>query len=463
MSPAICPFLLGEDEFGALCSDFITSRPGVRTAKSREEYRLAPWAFRRWMLSEGCSELDEGVVKVWLLHRVANATVLSVTIQANIVALFVDFLVARGLESRNPFQCLKRQHRTRRMRGIVRCLAETRSISALDAQADDPFSGPLGSQFIRYLGHLRSLGVTGGAHEVYLASFERHLRQRDITDLSLIDAALLDEWSRWQGETTEHNHRYRMLILARFFDFLAGHRVIENSPVPRLMPHRRRSLPPHIYSRTEVARILETAGALPDHRLLPHRGPTYRTFFLTLYTLGLRRSEALALRLDDIDFMRRTLTVREGKFRKGRVLPFGPRYGASLQRYVETNPLLHVAAPSAFLFPTRDSRTTHLSSKTVQPALGKILDELGIVARAETRPPGLHSFRHSFAVHRLERWHREGADLGAKLPLLSAFLGHIDLASTQVYLTMTPERLRLVGDVFERAFGRSAVAEGSYA
>ena len=48
---------------------------------------------------------------------------------------------------------------------------------------------------------------------------------------------------------------------------------------------------------------------------------------------------------------------------------------------------------------------------------------------------------------------REGADVGAKLPLLSAFLGHIDVACTQVYLTMTPERLALIGERFEKAFG----------
>jgi len=61
--------------------------------------------------------------------------------------------------------------------------------------------------------------------------------------------------------------------------------------------------------------------------------------------------------------------------------------------------------------------------------------------------------RHSFAVHRVERWHREGTDLGTRLPLLSAFMGHADVADTQVYLTMTPERLRLAGERFEREYG----------
>jgi len=174
---------------------------------------------------------------------------------------------------------------------------------------------------------------------------------------------------------------------------------------------------------------------------------------LTLYALGLRREEALNLRLSDIDFSGRSITVREGKFRKGRVLPFGPRFGDALRRFIEAHPLLRTATASNFLFPTDSNRTLRLSHKTVANTLDQILRKLDITARPGTRPPGLHSFRHSFAVHRVERWHREHVDLGAKLPLLSAYLGHKELASTQVYLTMTPERLRLVGVEFERMYG----------
>lgn len=74
---------------------------------------------------------------------------------------------------------------------------------------------------------------------------------------------------------------------------------------------------------------------LPDRPMLVYRGQTYRMLFLTLYTLGLRRGEAIDLRLEDIDFVRSALTVREGKFGRGRVLPFGPRYGAALQQYID--------------------------------------------------------------------------------------------------------------------------------
>jgi integrase len=60
--------------------------------------------------------------------------------------------------------------------------------------------------------------------------------------------------------------------------------------------------------------------------------------------------------------------------------------------------------------------------------------------------------RHAFAVHRLTRWYRAGVDLHARLPWLSAYMGHDDLLGTEVYLTATPELLSLAGDRFRRRF-----------
>lgn len=187
---------------------------------------------------------------------------------------------------------------------------------------------------------------------------------------------------------------------------------------------------------------------------MPFRGQTYRMVFLTLYTLGLRGSEALNLRLGDIDFTQHSLTIGQTKFYKGRVLPFGPRYESALRAYIDAHPLLRSSSREAFLFPTDSQRTPRLANNSAFRTLLRIIDELGITTPAETRTPCLHSFRHSFAVHWIEQWLRDGVDVMTKLPLLSAFLGHVDAAATQVYLTMTPERLRLIGERFENAVGK---------
>jgi site-specific recombinase XerD len=432
--------------------------------------------FRRWMLSSKRTVLDEDAVKAWILHRMSSArrlnyrtlgvptegvavppaTIGLVSVEANGLTRFVDFLIERGLWSANPFRSLKAKHRAKRMRGIVRRLAETRAVSALDADTDEPFQGPLGSHFRGFIEHLQSLGTTARVYERHLGSLERYLRDHRIASLAAIDRKTIDEWNHSRGAQNELNRHNRLAAVARFLTFLVGHQLIAASPVPQVMPRRRHSLLPYIYSHTEISGILKAAAMLPDRPMLMYRGQTYRMLFLTLYTLGLRRSEAIELKLEDIDLARHALTVREGKFGKGRVLPFGPRYGTALQQYVAGHPLLRKAAGDAYLFPARQSR---LSGVSLKPVLDKILRDIGVAAKSGTRRPNVHSFRHSFAVHRIERWHRERADLGAKLPLLSAFMGHVDIGSTQLYLAMTPERLRLIGDAFELAFGKKVAKE----
>jgi site-specific recombinase XerD len=62
----------------------------------------------------------------------------------------------------------------------------------------------------------------------------------------------------------------------------------------------------------------------------------------------------------------------------------------------------------------------------------------------------MHDLRHSFAVHRLTAWYREGADVQRLLPVLSTYLGHSDLEGTKIYLTMTPELLAQASMRFAR-------------
>ena len=69
--------------------------------------------------------------------------------------------------------------------------------------------------------------------------------------------------------------------------------------------------------------------------------------------------------------------------------------------------------------------------------------------------PRLHDARHTFAVHRLVAWYREGADVQTCLPLLATYLGHVNLSGTQAYLPMTPELL----DEASKRFARYALVE----
>lgn len=80
------------------------------------------------------------------------------------------------------------------------------------------------------------------------------------------------------------------------------------------------------------------------------------------------------------------------------------------------------------------------------------------IVQGEGRRPRVHDLRHTFAVHRLLRWYREGVDVQKRLGLLSTFMGHVSIYSTQVYLTITGSLLGEANKRFLNAFG--SIAEG---
>ena len=84
-------------------------------------------------------------------------------------------------------------------------------------------------------------------------------------------------------------------------------------------------------------------------------------------------------------------------------------------------------------------------------AFRKIRKKASVIRRDNSRyQPRLHDLRHTFAVHRLTAWYKEGSDVQKYLPILSEYLGHTRLSSTSVYLTMTPALLEEAGKLFQR-------------
>jgi site-specific recombinase XerD len=451
-------FLRDEEQFDALVREHIARRSQLRASTSRCGCRIRIRNFRAWWLKHGQPVVTQETMLAWMLHGLQRAKVETIALKVFALDQFMDFLVDKGHLSTNPLRDILAGHRLIGYRGIVRLLKRTGSVAAVIELFDYPFSGPLGSDCVAYLDFLAGLGKRCANHRHHLVRFERFLRKREVKAWEQIDRPLIEQWLREDKPHSGYQRRCCLLVLKDLFRFLIeGMRLID-SPVPPPGPHRRRSLPPRIFSHEEVARILEAAAKLPEHRLMPFRGRTYRMLFLMLYTLGLRISEAVNLRLNDIDFVQHSIIIGKTKFYKGRVLPFGPKFEAALQGYIAEHPLLRGCSRDAFLFQSDSNRTPHLRGDSALRTLRRIVRDLGIETPPETRQPCLHSFRHSFAVHRAEQWLREGANLEVKLPLLAAFMGHVDAAATQVYLTMTPARLQLIGDRFEAAVGRKGDA-----
>lgn len=238
--------------------------------------------------------------------------------------------------------------------------------------------------------------------------------------------------------------RYRankFSVLAGFFRYAISRRYAPSSPLPDNEPKSPSSPRPYIYSQDELRRLF---GAIDVSRrgAVQLDAPTFRALLLLLYGAGLRRGEAQRLTLSDVDLSVAVLTVRDTKFYKSRLVPIGVHLIGVLREYAAlraTRPLPQ-GNDSSFL---ANLDGTPVASGTLHGALARLLRAADITNTDGARQsPSYHAFRHSFAVNRVTTWYRQGADVQRLLPVLSTYLGHKNLTSTQVYLSMTPELLQ---------------------
>jgi integrase len=195
--------------------------------------------------------------------------------------------------------------------------------------------------------------------------------------------------------------------------------------------------------------LLALAKTLQDNGGALDRGSTYFALFALLYGLGLRVGEACRLRIKDVDLERQLLVIRETKFYKTRLVPFGPKLGAMLaqHRRQRQTALADAALDEEPLFSLRAGRP--INPGTVSQVFHALAPRLQLEIPPGVSQPRLHDLRHSFAVGALTRWYRQGLDPATKLLALSTFLGHVDVSSTALYLITTPELLEQASRRFQ--------------
>lgn len=208
---------------------------------------------------------------------------------------------------------------------------------------------------------------------------------------------------------------------------------------------------PYIFTRDEVLRLVNAAGSFQGHGIW---GQMLRTLILVLYCTGLRLGEAVRLRTQDVDLRRGTFMIHHSKGRS-RVVPFRADLAEELRRYLAACRQMvgeHDDDPAGFFLRLHGKP---LTMQTASDAIRQVLRQLGIKppsGRIGARP---YELRHAFAVHRLTAWALAGEDMHARLPWLSAYLGHQNLLGTEVYLKATPQLLGLASDRFEQHLRRA--------
>lgn len=301
----------------------------------------------------------------------------------------------------------------------------------------------------RYLSVRRSLGYdlsTSGRVLTKFASF------MDTHNEPYVTAELFLQWKQAFGAASQSTWAHRLSMVRQFAFWLHSLDTAHQVPPQSLLPSRYRRKPPYIYSEDDIRRIVREAAQLPSQNGL--RAITYPAFFGLVSVTGLRISEAIALRVGDVDLENGIINVRQGKNGRQRLLPLTECTNTYLNEYARKRDRLLAHPVDAFFV---SDEGLPLTDCAVRYNFAKVCQRLGLRAAQRFHRhgvgPRVHDLRHTFAVRVLINWYKQGNDIQAEMLKLVNYLGHQNLAHTYWYLEAVPELLALASRRVE-AYGQ---------
>lgn len=294
------------------------------------------------------------------------------------------------------------------------------------------FASPFKEAIRTLIAEKQALGFIYTAVQYRLAEFDRFCCA-EFPDETRLTQAVVQRWAEFRPQEHPNNRALRVSSVRQLADYLqrAGH---DAYTIPYGTEGRRIRYVPHIFTQTELHAFFRAADRQHSSAFSPTRHLVMPVLFRVLYCCGLRPAEAANLCTDDVDWERGCLYLRQAKGHKDRVVPLSTDLWALCRAY-DTSIRDLLPRRHAF-FPNRYGNS--LDPSTFDDWFHQLWDDAGI-AHVSGNPPRLYDFRHTFCVHRLNRWVREGQDVHALLPYLSRYLGHTSLAMTDYYLHVVPE------------------------
>lgn len=294
-----------------------------------------------------------------------------------------------------------------------------------------------------YLAMRRSLGFKLQRSGPALLHFISFLERQRATYITL---ALALAWAKQPPDAQPDTWAQRLSFVRIFARYRSSTDPRTEIPPAALMPYRPKRARPYLYSNREIRDLLRAALRLPRCGIRPW---TYYCLFGLLSVSGLRVGEAQNLRLEDLDLKAGILTIRNAKFGKDRLVPLHPSTRRVLSRYlVRRQRLWARGASSDYLFVS--GRGHRLDGSDIRRTFYRLSRQIGLRAPCQRHGPRLHDMRHRFASRTLLRWYRAGEDPERRLPLLSAYLGHVHWSDTYWYLSALPQLMREAMSRLER-------------
>ena len=290
-----------------------------------------------------------------------------------------------------------------------------------------------------YLNLRRSLGFKLREAGKELIDFVRFLEQHNA---DYITQALALAWAQQPSNAQPAYWAHRLSSVRGFARYRSATDPRTQIPPPALLPFQPKRARPYLYSEEEIRSLLRAALRMPHRYQCGKLRPwTFYCLFGLLSVSGLRLGEARNLELQDVDLKAAVLTIRGAKFGKTRLVPLHASTCVVLADYLARRQR-HWAGRTASSYLFLSSWGNRLDGGEIHRTFYALSRQIGLRGPSDRHGPRLHDMRHRFATNTLVRWYRSGQDPERRLPLLSAYLGHVHVADTQWYLEGSPELMR---------------------
>lgn len=266
-------------------------------------------------------------------------------------------------------------------------------------------------EFNEYVKYKKSMGYDYSKDVVNTyVRLDRFFNDNNLTKKEITEE-LYDNWLQKRENESNNTHAIRYTAIRQFCTYLIQNNYKNIYYSDEYNIKYKKEFIPHIYIDDEIVNIFKLSANVDF---------TFEVIIKLLYSTGLRISEALNIEIDNVNLRNNQISIINSKNNVSRIIVMSNSMSNKLKEYIDSK----MCFDTKYLF---SSKGRKYSYKRVRVNYCKILDSLGIKAR-------IHDLRHTFAVNSLNQMVEKGYDIYTSLPLLSQYMGHKRIESTEYYL-----------------------------
>lgn len=309
------------------------------------------------------------------------------------------------------------------------------------------FDGPFAPMLDLFVKQKQAIGYDYLGGYTVLRRFDLFSKAYEVKNYELTKEIVID-WNRKTPNESDTYRSARVMYLQHFAVFLNDQGYTGYVSPPQKFHHSRHSA--YVFTRDEIKRIFEAADSLGCSPWSPQKHLVFPILYRMLYGCGFRISELLNLKLGNVDLTNGIVHIFDAKNGNERLVPMAGTLAERCRKFAEEAHAGHTPE-YPFIF---NKHGENYCVSNIQRNFRDLLWIAGIPYYGQKLGPRIHDLRHTFICHRLNQWAREDIDLMTVLPILSRYVGHTGVTSTQYYLKLTAEAFPDVKEKMESLTGK---------